>query len=131
MEIKELLKSKGLSVTDNRIKIIDCLMPSHGEHFHSISDISLHLGDINTKSIYNNIKQLIDVGIVDSYSFGGVSKYALNENATHGVNEIHLVHGEKEIHHLEVSKEIFKMIDKEIKKSGHQTTSIKIFVKVK
>lgn len=130
MDIIKLLKEKGLSTTENRIKIIACLDDQH-EHFHTISDISKHIGDINTKSIYNNIKQLIDAGIVDSYSFGGVSKYALNENLIEGVHEIHLVHPSKQIKHLEINPKILKDIENEIRKNGNEPVSIKIFVNVK
>lgn len=129
MDIEKLLKDKGLSVTENRKLIIECLTDSN-EHFHSISDISKHIGNINTKSIYNNIKQLIAAGLVDSYSFGGIPKYALNENIAEGLHEIHIVDNNNEINHLEVNPKIFHEIEKEINKSGKKATSIKIFVKV-
>jgi len=72
--ITNILKERKLSITDNRIKIIECLNDVD-HHFHAISDISAHTG-LNTKSIYNNIKILISHGLVDSISIGGVVKYA-------------------------------------------------------
>ncbi len=125
-EIKKLLKSKDLSVTDNRIKIIQCL--SDGHHFHAISEIIKHVG-LNTKSVYNNIKVLIDKGLVDSFAFGGVSKYALNDLIRHGEYEIHVVNKE-EIKHLEVDKKVFEEIKDKVEASGQKIHSIRILVNV-
>jgi len=72
--ITKILKDRDISVTKNRIEIIKCLNDGH-VHFHVISEISKHT-NLNTKSIYNNIKVLIANGLVDSMSIGGVVKYA-------------------------------------------------------
>lgn len=126
-QIIELLKKNELSVTENRIKIVECL--NHKTHFHTINDIIDHNKDINFKSVYNNIKSLIDAGIVDTYSFGGVSKYALNDDLNSD-SEIHIVNKNDDVTHIKVKNKVFDEIKKEVTSSGMKVKSIKIFVEV-
>lgn len=124
--IEKLLRGKNVSVTENRIRIVKCLMDSH--HFHTIHEISEHSKGINTKSIYNNIKVLIDAGIVDSYSFAGISKFALNDDLF-SEDEIHIVNKE-DVSHLKIDKQIFKDIKNSATSKGFKVKNIKIFVEV-
>ena len=127
-KIKEILKSKNIGITKNRINIFQCLNDEH--HFHSIKDIITHTG-MNTKSVYNNIKTLSDVGIIDSYSSGGIVKYALNDSFIGKGHSIHITNKENDIDHIDVNEKIFKDIEKEIKKAGYEVNSLNIFVNVK
>lgn len=124
--IEKLLRDKNVSVTENRVRIIRCLMDSH--HFHTIHEISEHSENLNTKSIYNNIKVLIDAGIVDSYSFAGISKFALNDDLF-SESEIHIINKE-DVSHLKIDKEIFGDIKNSAEAKGFKVKNIKIFVEV-
>lgn len=126
-QIEQLLRDNGVSVTANRIKIVDCLTDD-SHHFHTIHEISEHTKSLNTKSIYNNIKVLIDAGIVDSYSFSGVSKFALNDNLTSN-GEIHIINND-DVSHLKISNEIFTDIKNSVRAEGYKVKKVKIFVEV-
>ena len=126
-EIIELLSLKEITVTKTRISILEVL--SSTEAFLTISQIVDKVKDLNKKSVYNNIKLMITKGLVDSFSFGGVPKYSLNDNLE-GNNEIHLVSGQ-EIDHLDIDVKIFNDIRDSIKKeTGKRVKAIKIFVDV-
>ena len=126
-EIKELLTSNEMTVTKTRISILEVL--SNTEAFLTISQIVDKVEDLNKKSVYNNIKLMITNGLVDSFSFGGVPKYSLNDNLE-GSNEIHLVSGQ-DIDHLDIDVQIFNDIKDSIKKeTGKKVKAIKIFVDV-
>lgn len=127
--IIKLLKDREISVTENRIRIIECLTEDD-IHFHAISDISNHT-KLNTKSIYNNIKALISHGLINSATQGGVVKYAFDENIINEVPEIHITNSKGEISHLEVSKKIFNDIKKEVIKNNQEVVSISINVRTK
>lgn len=127
--IIKILKDRHLSITENRIKIIECLNDEHN-HFHAIRDVSSHT-KLNTKSIYNNIKALISKGLINSVSTGGVVKYAWNENIINEIPEIHITDEKGNISHLEVPKKIFDSIEKEVQSSGKTVASITINVNVK
>ncbi len=127
-DIKKLLKSKKLWVTDNRVKIIDCLTDNY--HFHSITEILKHTKRLNTKSVYNSIKTLMDAGIVESYSFDGISKYAINDELVGLKNNIHLVINNKDVEHLLIDGQIFNQINFELDKIEKKAKSIKIFVHI-
>lgn len=126
IDVVELLKSKDMSITQNRIDIVNCLMDD--THFHTIHEIVDHVGSLNVKSVYNNIKALMEAGIVDSYSFGGISKYALNDNLN-SYEEIHLV-SSSDVSHLKIDKKIFNSIEKSVEANGKKVKGIKIFVEV-
>lgn len=127
-EIQELLTSKGMAVTKNRLNIIQAL--ADNDNFYTITEIVEKVKDINKKSVYNNIKLMITNGIVDSFSFGGVPKYSLNDNLD-GRNEIHLVSGQ-DIDHLDIDESIFNLIEKAVEKeTGKEVKTIKIFVDIK
>lgn len=131
MDAEKILADKRLPITSNRIRILECLMQDD-LHFHTISEIAEHLKNVNVKSIYNNIKLLIEAGIVDSYSFGGISKYAINDNlGEKAQKEIHLVDKANDIKHISVENKVFEDIKNEVTKQGHEVVSIKIFVNVK
>ncbi len=127
-KIKKILQDRQVGITQNRIAIFKCLNDSH--HFHSIKEISTHT-KMNTKSIYNNIKVLSDVGIIDSYSSGGVVKYALNDLILGGSFAVHTVDSNGDIGHVEVGPKVFKSIEKEVKKNGHDINGINVFVNIK
>ena len=114
-EIIQLLKEKRVSVTKNRIRIVKCLTDDK-LHFHSIADIIDHVGELNVKSIYNNIKILTDAGIVDCYCFNGVSKYALNDNITEH-SEIHIISdNSNDADHLSIDPKIFRQLKRAVEK---------------
>lgn len=128
-EIKKLLTDENIGITSNRIQLLELLAGK--EEFMTIARIA-ELTKINKKSIYNNIKLLIEKGIVDAITFGGVSKYSLNDNL-HGGYEIHIIE-KGEIKHLEIDKKIFDDITAELRSSNHSDKTIraiKIFVDVK
>lgn len=127
-DIRKLLKGKKLWVTDNRMKIIDCLSDNY--HFHSITEILKHTKRLNTKSVYNSIKMLMRDGIVESYSFNGVSKYAIKDELIGLKNNIHLVVDNENVEHLEINQKIFDDIRDELFKIDKQPASIKIFVHI-
>lgn len=125
-DIEELLRKNNISVTENRVKIVQCL--DDGIHFHAITEIVDHMQGVNVKSVYNNIKTLVEAGIVDSYSFGGITKYALNDNL-YSDNEIHLVN-RNDVTHLQLNNKIFNDIKKEVTNNNFKVKNIKIFVEV-
>ncbi|MCK5807090.1 MAG: transcriptional repressor [Mycoplasmataceae bacterium] len=125
---KEILKESGIKVTTNRIAILSCL--DDKEHFHSVADIEEHLDDMNTKSIYNNIKIFISKGIVDSYSFGSVTKYAINDHFHNRHNRMHVFDQNNNAIHVQISPKIYSDIKKEIKKAGLDPTSVSIMARV-
>ena len=127
-KIKEILKSKNIGITKNRIAIFNCLNDDH--HFHSIKDIIKHT-KMNTKSIYNNIKTLSEVGIIDSYSSGGIVKYALNDVFIGNGQSVHITSKTGDIDHVDVDQKVFALIEKEVKKAGYEVNSVNIFVNVK
>ncbi len=127
-KIKEILKKQGVGVTQNRISIFKCLNDNH--HFHTIKEISTHT-KMNTKSIYNNIKVLSDVGLIDSYSSGGIVKYALNDILLGSKHSVHIVNSKGDIDHVDVGPQVFKIIEKEVKKTGSEVNGINIFVNIK
>lgn len=67
--IKQLNK-KHYRVTQTRIDVLECLNDNF--HSHTIKDIVKHLNSkgkkVNLTSVYNNIKLLINEGIVDIYT---------------------------------------------------------------
>lgn len=127
-DIRKLLKGKKLWVTDNRMKIIDCLTDNY--HFHSITEILKHTKRLNTKSVYNSIKTLMEAGVVESYSFDGISKYAINDELIGLKNNIHLIINNKEVEHLSIDGKIFEQIHHELEKISKKAKSIKIFVHI-
>lgn len=127
-EIRELLRQRNISITENRIKIMQCLTHD-GAHFHSINELIAHMGKLNVKSIYNNIKVLSESGIVDSYSFNGVSKYAVNDNL-YSDEEIHIISSSNDVNHIKVNPIVFKEIKKSIARENKRLKGIKIFVEV-
>lgn len=127
-EIVELLKQRNISITQNRIKIMQCLTHD-GAHFHSINDLIAHMGKLNVKSLYNNIKVLSEAGIVDSYSFNGVSKYAVNDNL-YSEEEIHIISSSNKVNHIKVNPIVFEEIKKSVSKDHKKLKGIKIFVEV-
>ncbi|NQZ66243.1 MAG: transcriptional repressor [Mycoplasmatales bacterium] len=128
-EIIKILKEKKVKITNNRIAVLNCLADE--THFHTVSQIVEHLRDINIKSVYNAVKKLTSEGIVDTYSFEGVSKYAINDNYKNEHNVIHVVNEKLDVTHIDVAPRIFKAIEREIKKNGYQTKNINIFVNIK
>ena len=128
-KIIQILKDRNLSITENRIRIIKCLNDEN-DHFHAIRDISNHT-NLNTKSIYNNIKIMISKGLINSVSTGGVVQYAFNENIINEIPEIHITDGKGNISHLEVPKKIFENIEKKVMENGKKVVAITINVNVK
>ncbi len=126
--MEQILKSRGLWVTKNRLAIMACL--SDQEHFHSINQIVNHTKKlINTKSIYNNIRALTKAGIVDSYTFDGISKYALNDQLLGQVHAVHLVRSNQKVDHLSVDQKVFAAISDQVQKvTGQKVRAVKIFV---
>ena len=125
---KEILRETGIKVTNNRMAILGCL--DDEEHFHSVIDIERHLSDMNTKSIYNSIKIFIAKGIVDSYSFGSVTKYAINDHFHKRHDRMHVFDEKNNVIHVKISPKIYEDIKKEIKKSGLIPTSVSIMARV-
>ncbi|WKX02205.1 hypothetical protein [Candidatus Mycoplasma mahonii] len=128
LDIKKILKHYNVNITENRISILNCLNDDF--HFHSITDIKNH-SQLNTKSIYNNIKVLSDAGLIDSYSSGGIVKYALTDSIIGHKNDIHIVEPGNKISHININEKIFQAIKKEVTETGKTVASVKIFVNVK
>lgn len=123
------IKRHNISVTDNRRKILLCLID--GMHFHSINDIIEHNKGMNIKSIYNTISIFLQKGVVDSYTFSGITKYAMPDSFfDHGHNSIHLVNKNDHVEHLDIDENIFKEIKKTARSKGKLVKSIKIFVHI-
>ena len=127
--IVNILKSKNIRVTENRILILTCL--SDDTHFHTVKQISKHVGSLNTKSIYNNIKILVSKGLIDTYSFDGISKYAINDHYKDEHNVVHIIDKEQNASHITIDKKIISSIKKEVIKNGYDPSSVKIFVNIK
>ena len=127
--IEDILKNSNIRVTKNRIAILSCLADE--VHFHTVKEISKHVKDLNVKSIYNNIKILISEGLVDTYSFNGISKYAINDNFKDNHNAIHLVDNNSNVSHINISEKIINDIKNKVKKEGYNPSSVKIFVNIK
>ena len=125
---KEILKESEIKVTKNRVSILSCL--DDNEHFHSVSDIEKHLDNMNTKSIYNNIKIFISKGIVDSYSFGSITKYTINDHFNKRHDRMHVFDEYNNSRHVKISPKIYEAIKKEIKKAGLNPTSVSIMARV-
>lgn len=127
-DIKKLLRGSELWITHNRMKIIECLTDHY--HFHSIAEILKHTKGLNTKSVYNSITTLMEAGIIESYSFNGVSKYAISDEYIGLKNNIHLVINNEFVEHLEVSEEVFTKIRESVQGIDKKIKSIKIFVHI-
>ena len=124
---KELLRSKNISITKNRIEIIMRLADEH--HFHSVSEIAKESKrTLNKKSIYNAIKLFISNGIAEAHTFGGVPKYALTDNLE-GKSEIHLISKNGDIKHVSIDKKIFDEIKKVARDKEVSYISISVLTK--
>ncbi len=128
-KIVKILKEKNIKVTNNRVQVLNCLADE--THFHTVAEIIDHVKELNTKSVYNTIKLLINSGIVDTYSFGGVSKYAINDNYKNDHSVIHAVNEKLDVTHIDISEKVFSLIKKEVKKNGFEVKNINIFVNIK
>lgn len=130
-KIIDILKNNDIRITDNRVAILHCLADEKQKHFHSVSEIIEHVGNVNSKSVYNNIKVLVSKGIVDAYSFGGVSKYAMNDHFKGDHDVIHMVDNNDNVSHLAVGSETFQAIKDKVVENGFESASVNIFVNIK
>lgn len=128
-KLENILKEYNIRKTDNRIAILNCLADE--KHFHTVAEIVEHLKTINTKSVYNNIKVLINAGIVDTYSFGGISKYAINDHFKDKHNVAHIVNEAGDVSHVNIPSDIVKKIKNEAVKAGLEPSSVNIFINIK
>lgn len=127
-KIIELLKKKEIRITENRISIISCL--SDNNNFHTVSEIKKHItNNLNTKSIYNNLKTLLESGIVKTYSFRGIPKFTVADEYKDVHNSIHIV-SKDNVKHLNVDQSIFNNIEEKVKKEGYNPKSINIFIDI-
>ena len=126
-KIEKILKDNHLSITTNRIKIISCL--EDGLSFHTVKNIADHT-KLNIKSIYNNIKALEKSGIVDSFSFNGISKFAICNKFYNQENPVIHIVNDKKISHLNINKNILKTISNELTNKGYKPLTIRIFAEV-
>ena len=132
-EIIEILKEYKISITKNRIKMIACLLDDIS-HFHSINEFTEHIESMNVKSIYNNLKVLTEAGLIDTYSFAGVQKYAIRDEAIKkypNTGVAHIINGNDVVKHLELKNKIFKEIRKATEAKGFDVENIKIFIEAK
>ena len=74
-DIIKILKDNNIRITENRLAIFSCLADDN--NFHTVAEIQNHVNDLNTKSVYNNLKALIKEGIDKTYCFNGNSKYTV------------------------------------------------------
>ena len=86
---------------------------------------------MNNKSIYNNIKIFISKGIVDSYSFGSITKYIINDYFHQRYDRMHVFDQNNNAIHVKISPKIYNDIKKEIKKAGLNPVSVSIMARVK
>ena len=128
MDSNKLLLDKNIKVTKNRIAILDCL--ADDTHFHTVKEIIEHVGGLNSKSVYNNIKILIEAGLVDTYSFGGISKYALNDHFKDLHDVAHIVNAGN-VKHININPKTIKSIKKQVKAEGYEPNSVNIFINIK
>lgn len=128
-KLENILKEYNIRKTDNRLAILNCLADE--THFHTVGEIVDHLKTINIKSVYNNIKVLINAGIVDTYSFGGISKYAINDHFKDNHNSAHIVNDNGDVSHINISPDIIKKIKSEASKAGVEASSVNIFINIK
>ena len=125
-KLKNILLDKKISITENRLDILEILNDNH--HFHSIQEIVNHLSHLNTKTIYNNIKALLEVGILDSYSFEGLTKYNISDTLTGRKNVAHIIKEVDNVEHINLDEQIFNDIKKICKKNNIDCKKIKIFI---
>ena len=133
-EIRNLLKHARISITENRIKMIDCLINDE-THFHSVNQFQEHIQNMNTKSIYNNLKTLVNAGLIDVYSFNGTQKYALKDGLIkdndHNYKSAHVISKSDVVKHVKINDEIYNNIKQHAEKQGINVKNIKIFIEEK
>ena len=114
--------------------MIDCLINDE-THFHSVNQFQEHIDNMNTKSIYNNLKVLINAGLIDAYSFNGTQKYALKDGLIktndHNYKSAHVISGDDVVKHIKIGDEIYGNIKKTAEKQGLKVKNIKIFIEEK
>lgn len=130
-DAKSNKKKRRMTLT--RSNIIDCL--SDGQHQHTAIDIVNHLKkqnkNINIATVYNNLKTLLEEGIIDvypNYESQNQRYEIINENNIH----MHLRDfcNNKEFH-LNVPNEIKKMIYDLVDDYGYDVHNLEIKILVK
>lgn len=133
--IKNFKKNKvSRRMTNTRMEIIKCL--SDGQHQHTATDIVNHLkknkqNDINIATVYNNLKTLLEEGIIDvfpNYESKNQRYELINEENFH----IHLrdFFNGKEFY-LDVPDNLKKTISEIVDKQGYEVHNLEIKVLVK
>lgn len=126
-KVNNYIKKFELPITKNRRRVLLCLVD--GVHFHSINDIIEHNKDMNVKSVYNAISDFLKKGAIDSYSFSGITKYAMPDSFFGNSDySVHLVNQNDQVEHLEIESAIFEKIKSNAEEKGKKVTNIKIFV---
>lgn len=127
------INKKKRRMTSTRMDIIDCL--TDGQHQHTVKDIVNHLKGkgqkINTATVYNNLKTLLEEGIVDvypNYESQNQRYELINDENIH----IHLRDfcNEKEFY-LGVPDNLKKSIYKLVEDEGYKVHNLEIKVLVK
>lgn len=80
-DFKEILKEKGLKVTNQRVLVLETVASHPGEHLtaEEIFDlVRIQYPDIGLATIYRTVQVLVDLDILDKVSFDdGISRYEL------------------------------------------------------
>lgn len=133
---ENFLKEKNIKITNNRLLILNCL--NDDKHFHTLNMIREHIRnnfkkEINIKTLYNNIKILYAIGIIESFVYNHEVLYALVDNLSNDIQHLHIIdYKNKKINHLHLSKKVNNMIKNELKEKGiddYNHMSITIFKK--
>ena len=129
---ENILKEKNIKITNNRLLILNCL--NDEKHFHTLNMIKQHIKkkykkEINIKTLYNNIKILYAIGIIESFVYDHEVLYALVDSLSSDIQHMHIIdYKNKKIDHMHLSTKTHNMLKKELDKKNVDYNQISITI---
>lgn len=131
--LNNITSNKKRRMTSTRMDIINCLLD--GQHQHTAIDIVSHLKkknkDINIATVYNNLKMLLQEGVIDvfpNYESQNQRYELINNDNIH----IHLRDFcNNEEFHLNIPDKLQKIIYDLVNEQGYDVHNLEIKVLVK
>ncbi len=127
-DIINQIKKNNAKITEQRIKVIECILNIGNNHFTTkqLHDKALEEDStIGVATVYRTVNLLYDINILQKMDYDGLSRYELN----FGDNHHHLVCQNCNTI-VEVPEDLIKQFDKEIEKKYNFNTisyDIKLF----
>lgn len=133
MNNDKLNKVKDRRITNMRLEVIECL--KDGIHQHTLNDIVAHLKrkntHINIATVYNNIKSLLDDGIIDVYAnYDSKSqRYELIKKENYHIHIREL--DTKKEKHMQIPDDLQEKINSILRELNYEIHNLKIEILVK